>query len=308
MKKVFFLLFLFFISLSVSADDAVIATGTGATAEEAKKSAFINAVEQRIGVMVSSDILVENGELIKDRIHANTQGYIDSYTILSTVKDGELFVVTIKALVSEKRIKSDIEEISHLNDAKASYEETDCVNYAHFSYIMCNGGMISISNMNYGIRPDSYMKIRYYMGKSGEYLQIYVVIGVTGSNNFHSAKDQFGGSLKVVRLIDGSYVLQTEDISYLKKFAATGLSIEFARDGGKSVGLNIPSAYIEGYVKYLEDLFASAEKTMMEKRGLEESLFGKKPPFSLAAIYKRYVEFSSEGAKGIDEVFGWEEH
>ncbi|MDR2400266.1 MAG: hypothetical protein LBD73_01270 [Deferribacteraceae bacterium] len=274
MKKTFLSIFVFsFIYFTASfADDSVIVTGIGNTPDEAKRNAFINAIEQKLGVMVAADILVENGDMIKDKIYTNTQGYIDNYTVISSGKDGSLFIVTIKASVSRQSILSEIDELNHLNDAKASYEAAHCrkLGTIHNS-VMCSGGMISLSNMNYGIHSDSYMLLRYYINfdEKIELLQIYTQLTLSNPGGFYSAEDQLGNEWRVSRVYLGkqyeydfsrdkiateAFILETDNISYIKEFIATGLIVKFTGNYYKRMNLNIPSAYIEGFVRYIEEL------------------------------------------------------
>jgi hypothetical protein len=295
MKKLLFPLILIIATFSAFADDAVIATGIGNSADEAKKNAFINAVEQSIGVMVSNEMLIENGDMIKDTIYTNSQGYIDNYTVVSSGRDGDTFVITIKAMVSRNKIQTKIEEISHLNDAKASYEESSC-KWLTQDALMCSGGQISIFNMNYGIQASSYILLRYFVNfkRAEELMQIYIDISLSSPGGFYAAEDHLGNVWEVLPIYLGrnaaseAFALQTTDISYLKRFINTGLKIKFTGNK-KTVNINIPAAYIEGYVKFIEDKSIELDKEMAETKTPQGSLYGQKIPFGMLEIYKRYM-------------------
>jgi hypothetical protein len=293
MKKMFCLLFLA-AAFSAFADDFVIATGIGNSADEAKKNAFINAVEQSLGVMVSNEVLVKNGDLIKDTIYTNSQGYIDNYTVISSGRDGDTFVITIKAAVSRNKIQTRIDEISHLNDAQASYEESSC-KWLTRDALMCGGGQISIFNMNYGIQASSYILIRYFVNfkRAEELMQIYIDIALSSPGGFYAAEDHLGNVWEVIPVYLGgdaaseAFALQTGDIAYLKRFTNTGLKIKFTGNK-KTVSLNIPAAYIEGFVKFIEDQSIELDKELAETKN-QESLSGQKIPFGMLEVYKRYM-------------------
>jgi hypothetical protein len=69
------------------------------------------AVEQAVGVMVSNETLVENYQVISDKILQQSKGYIQSYEVLSDQREGNIYKVTIQAVVSTGQIKNDLEAI-----------------------------------------------------------------------------------------------------------------------------------------------------------------------------------------------------
>jgi hypothetical protein len=81
MKKLLFFLFLFFFAAAVSAD-TVRATGYGKNRNEALKDAFISAIQQSVGIMVESSLIVENQEFISERIEARSEGFVERYDVL----------------------------------------------------------------------------------------------------------------------------------------------------------------------------------------------------------------------------------
>lgn len=83
-----------------------------------KKRALVEAqkraVEMVVGVYISGRILVEKAITVKDRIISKTEGYIDSYKILSESQKGDLYKVKIKALVRITQINEDLGELGLL--------------------------------------------------------------------------------------------------------------------------------------------------------------------------------------------------
>jgi hypothetical protein len=69
------------------------------------------AVEQAVGVMISNETLVENYQVISDKILQQSKGYIQSYDVLSDQREGNIYKVTIQAIVSTGQIKNDLAAI-----------------------------------------------------------------------------------------------------------------------------------------------------------------------------------------------------
>jgi hypothetical protein len=265
------ILLLFFAEVSAQEDKSVIVTGMGVSMEDARKNAFITAVEQSLGVMVSSDVLIENGNLIKEKIRSNSTGYIENYSIISSGKDGDIFIVTIKATVSGKKVQTTLDEITHINDALLSYEAVKC-QLGYKNSIWCKGGDIAIGNMNFGIHSDSYALLRYYTGDITEN-QLYFHLTLREKGYFYEAKDQDGKNieLKYVDMQSDSnnspgrtvtedfiLVLDSGNFTYLKKFIYTGLEVKVI--GSKTtVTIKIPGAYIEGFKNYIEENIAKSK-------------------------------------------------
>ena len=83
----------------------VTAVGKGETKEEAKLAAFRAAVEKAVGVYVDAESLMENSELIKDRVNTISNADIQKYETLkeSKMKSG-MYFCQIKAWVEKKAI------------------------------------------------------------------------------------------------------------------------------------------------------------------------------------------------------------
>ncbi|MBD3307002.1 hypothetical protein GF339_11325 [candidate division KSB3 bacterium] len=72
------------------------------------------AVEQAVGVLMSSESLVENYELVSDRILTRSAGYIQSYEILDERQEGTTYAVRIRATIGMGALEDDVEAIQHL--------------------------------------------------------------------------------------------------------------------------------------------------------------------------------------------------
>lgn len=83
--------------------------------DDAKNSALRNAVEQVIGTMIQSDVLVQNYQTIEDNIYSQTQGYVQSFSVINKAQRGDnILEVTIKAVVKKGDLKNDLEAIGVL--------------------------------------------------------------------------------------------------------------------------------------------------------------------------------------------------
>jgi hypothetical protein len=86
-------------------ETTVVVTSYGDTEAVALRNAFTAAVEQTVGVLISSKIQVENGKLIEDKVLSVSKGFIKSYKTIKSEKQGNLFKVTIEAVVEQEKIK-----------------------------------------------------------------------------------------------------------------------------------------------------------------------------------------------------------
>ncbi len=82
--------------------------------DRAINDALRRAVEQAIGTFISSETIVENYEVLSDRIYSKSAGYISHYRILRERRDGTLYRVLIRAKVKVGDIKEDLEALGIL--------------------------------------------------------------------------------------------------------------------------------------------------------------------------------------------------
>ena len=101
----------------------VVATGMGSilgndiahARDDAIKDALRKGVENALGLIVESETLVENYQLIEDKIFSKTQGYVQKYQIIQEGKQSEqLYEVTVNATVKMTDLKNDLEGIATL--------------------------------------------------------------------------------------------------------------------------------------------------------------------------------------------------
>ncbi len=121
LKTVKLLLFLLLLILpcaaSANQQDYIEATGIAnivdgrrdTARETALQNAFRRAVEQAVGVLVQSESVVNDFELIKDKICSQSAGYIKKYTISRESFDGDVCTVEIKALVSKVKLEKGLD-------------------------------------------------------------------------------------------------------------------------------------------------------------------------------------------------------
>lgn len=95
----------------------VVAEGAGTTPEAATKDAIRNAVRQVVGVLIDSETLVKNDDLISDRLIAASNGFVTKYEKLSEKKDGGLIRVRIKAVVEKGQVASRLKEAKVITTA-----------------------------------------------------------------------------------------------------------------------------------------------------------------------------------------------
>ena len=82
----------------------IIASGFGANPDQALQKALRNAVEEAVGSYISSNTLIENDDLIEDKILSLSRGFIKDFRTLSTEKiDGET-KVTVAAIVTGDQV------------------------------------------------------------------------------------------------------------------------------------------------------------------------------------------------------------
>jgi hypothetical protein len=86
-------------------------TGYGNSKDEALKSAFQNAVEQEVGVLVDSKTVIRNNKLIKNKILTYSNGFIKDYKELSANQQMGFWTVKISAIVEHQKLLSKIKKI-----------------------------------------------------------------------------------------------------------------------------------------------------------------------------------------------------
>lgn len=82
--------------------------------DKAIKDAFVKALEQAVGTMVSSETRVQNFQLLNDNIYTRTEGYIKSWKILNENRAKNVYEVTIEAAVAIGDLRKDLQAIGIL--------------------------------------------------------------------------------------------------------------------------------------------------------------------------------------------------
>lgn len=93
---------------------AIIAGDRAKAEEDAVTDALRNAVSQVMGTHVESQTLVENFQLVQDRIMTRTRGYISTYQVMSKSDEEDLIRVRVTAVVKESDLVGDLEAIGLL--------------------------------------------------------------------------------------------------------------------------------------------------------------------------------------------------
>ncbi len=125
---IFGLFFLIFSSVAQAQEETVSAEGVArilqGNTDIARDNAIVDAqrkaVEQAVGVLMSSESLVENYELLSDRILTQSAGYIKNYQLIDERKDGDDYRVTIEAVVGMGDLEQDVQAIQHLIQQKGN--------------------------------------------------------------------------------------------------------------------------------------------------------------------------------------------
>ena len=106
---------------TVTAEGVAYYTGNDTAAARAKAldQALRMAVEQQVGVLITSQSVVDNYTLVSDKILNQSQGYIESYKIVSQGARGAgEYVVTISAVVKKGKLTSTLENLGLLQVLK----------------------------------------------------------------------------------------------------------------------------------------------------------------------------------------------
>lgn len=126
MKKISIILWCFFLSLNFhqgqSREKRIVVEGRSTLTnldieiayERALEDALRKAVEQGIGIHISSQSMARNYQLISDEILARSSGYVQQYKILKQGKKDGVYAIKISALVKMDDIKNDLISIGIL--------------------------------------------------------------------------------------------------------------------------------------------------------------------------------------------------
>jgi hypothetical protein len=82
--------------------------------DRAINDALRKAVEQAVGTLVSSETMVQNFQTLNDQIYLQSQGYVQSYRVLSESQRPNIYEVTLQASVATGPIKEKLEALGFL--------------------------------------------------------------------------------------------------------------------------------------------------------------------------------------------------
>jgi hypothetical protein len=98
---------------------AIIAGDLAKAEDDASSNALRSAVEQVIGTMVESEVLVRNYQTIEDKIYSYTKGFVEQYQVVNKSQRGETIMeVTIRAVVKKGNLKENLEALGLLISRK----------------------------------------------------------------------------------------------------------------------------------------------------------------------------------------------
>ena len=90
---------------------SITVTGYGNSKDKALKSAFQNAVEQEVGVLVDTKTVIRNNKLIKNKILTYSNGFIKDYKEVSAKQQMGFWTVKISAVVEHQKLLSKLKKI-----------------------------------------------------------------------------------------------------------------------------------------------------------------------------------------------------
>ena len=84
----------------------VVAQGMGTDANAALLNAYSNAVQQALGSYVDAETLVQNDQIVRDKILTYSKGFIEKVDIVSQNQANGLFEVKIRAKVKRQQFRT----------------------------------------------------------------------------------------------------------------------------------------------------------------------------------------------------------
>ena len=104
--------------VTVTSEGMIMGSNTMGARSQALTNAFRQAVEQGVGVLIQSNTIVQNFQLISDNIYSKSQGYVKHYEIIDEGQrsDSNSYFVTIRATVNMAEIGTDLRSLGILED------------------------------------------------------------------------------------------------------------------------------------------------------------------------------------------------
>ena len=96
------------INASAEGVGVIVDNNTALARDQAVTDALRMVVEQAAGIMVASETMVQNYEILRDQIYSKSQGYVRSYEVTDEKIEDNLYKVSVQARVSEGNLKDDL--------------------------------------------------------------------------------------------------------------------------------------------------------------------------------------------------------
>lgn len=102
------------VTKEVTGEAAIVDGNKDKAFAEAKSAALREAVEQVAGVLVSSDTLTANSQLVSDRIFTRSDGYVRTHEVLERKEEGGVAKVKVRAEVATAQLDKDLQAVQAL--------------------------------------------------------------------------------------------------------------------------------------------------------------------------------------------------
>ncbi|QSQ26390.1 flagellar assembly protein T N-terminal domain-containing protein [Pyxidicoccus parkwayensis] len=102
------------VTKEVTGEAAIVDGNRDKAFAEAKNAALREAVEQVAGVLVSSDTLTANSQLLSDRIFTRSAGYVRTHEVLERKEEGGVAKVKVRAEVGTAQLDKDLQAVQAL--------------------------------------------------------------------------------------------------------------------------------------------------------------------------------------------------
>jgi hypothetical protein len=93
---------------------AIVGGNVERATREAREAALRSAVERVAGVLVSSQSLAVNSQLVSDQVYAHSAGYVRSYEVLSQTTERNVVKVKVRAQVGTAELDRDLQAVQAL--------------------------------------------------------------------------------------------------------------------------------------------------------------------------------------------------
>lgn len=103
-----------FVTKEVTGEAAIVDNNRDKAFQEAKNAALRDAVEEVVGVAISSTTLTSNSQLITDKILAKVDGYVRDVQVLEKKEERGVMKVKVRAQVGSGRIDKDLQAMQAL--------------------------------------------------------------------------------------------------------------------------------------------------------------------------------------------------